>query len=58
MEKELTRLLGGGAIAEVERSDFISKVFLVPKPDKVTTLADGSVKTTKNYRMIWDGREG
>ena len=32
-------------------------MFLVPKPDKVVQLPDGSTETTKNYRMIWDGRE-
>ena len=55
--KELDRLSVTGAIAEVPHSDWISKVFLVPKPDKVVQLPDGSTRREKNFRLIWDGRE-
>ena len=34
VEKELSRLMETGAISMIDRSDWISKIFLVPKPDK------------------------
>lgn len=36
VEKELDRLQASGAIAQVQNSAWVSKLFLVPKADKVS----------------------
>ena len=52
--KEMERLETSGAIAEVPDSQWVSKLFMVPKPPK---LNPETGLMEPNYRLIWDGRE-
>ena len=48
--KEMERLETSGAIAEVPDSQWVSKLFMVPKPPK---LNPETGLMEPNYRLIW-----